>query len=879
MLRTLAKKSLQPDQLSTRGVTVDAFADDLKPNVFDKLRHGFDLQLSFWDFAGQLEYSAAHEFFMSTRQAVYVIVYSVLDDDESIMQQLLHWLSVIHEPAASPHVRLMIVGTKVDLVLGSELQNVLQCKRGVVHQVIEAKDLVHKIHEPDDVLFVSSLQSFESPGMNMTWATCRRALKDRIYANCVDVVDCQDPLQLLSLKFPKACIEMRDLVEKLRKELSKKQDLPCCRLDHVDAINILSAILKSKDKEQWKSYYKTDLVTMALDILNDLGIIVRYGGGGSFGTAESTSPVPCICLQPQFLPGIMSLLVDPQTLLPPVTTVAALLHLMEKNPNVSFISNTSSSDHKHQLIQLLEAVGIVHRYGDSQELLVPLALRGRPVCWSQIIRGRTNAVLLGWRLGVSPTASVPAASFMKLMLNKCRDRDAQRMWGCAFAYDVPYHQDGGASSSVYVRLKEDRRSVDVVAVMDAGQGSDGVVQLELDSISQLLGKDFNGANERMHLCPMCCSADVFVRCGAVHAFHIQEVAAGIALHCSRYHDVTATDVTRGKLTKLDTGSLPLVYPGRLQELQLPWQRVAAGGIINNSVAAQNLPASGDVDAARSALDTLTLQAAASFPLQPVLPFLGRRLASTAPSPGFSRRSHISDVANSSRKDVHPPNSSLLPPSDIDLAGSLRSSSVAQLDQEAPHFLQRAEVEGDAVVGTDNSAARVAAATQFDAFADGTFTDVSFFVLTGQVSAGEAISAEDLPEFMRQLQMCSSQDCQCDVLLSSGQRKMLHFSYTVGQRIPNSFVDQPIVSIFPANIGDRAQHPQAPRLPRFCAHDNVLVLFGPVQRHTKFLVFPGSSVNLQLCRLTPALCQNDLTAACCWSELQVQRQLLRFCCAS
>ena len=172
-------------------------------------------------------------------------------------------------------------------------------------------------------------------------------------------------------------------------------------------------------------------------------------------------------------------------------------------------------------------------------------------------------------------------------------------------------------------------------------------------------------------------------------------------------------------------------------------------------------------------------------------------------------------------------------------------------------------------GTDATVASAAAATQRDAFADGTFTDVSFFVLTGQVSAGDVIAAEDVPEFMRQLQMCSSQDCQCDVALSSGQRKTLHFSYTVGQRIPNTFFDQPIASIFPANIGDRAQHPQAPRLPRFCAHDNVLVLFGPVQRHTKFLVFPGSSVNLQLCRLTPALCQNDLTAACCWSELQVR----------
>jgi len=154
---------------------VDAFAEDLKPGFSEKRRYGFDLELSFWDFAGQLEYSAAHEFFMSTRQAVYVVVYSVLDDDESVMQQLLHWLSVIPEPAASPHVRLMIVGTKIDLVLASELQGVLQCKRSVVRQVVEARGLVHKILDPD-VLFVSSLQSFsfdEGPHILQLHEHCR----------------------------------------------------------------------------------------------------------------------------------------------------------------------------------------------------------------------------------------------------------------------------------------------------------------------------------------------------------------------------------------------------------------------------------------------------------------------------------------------------------------------------------------------------------------------------------------------------------------------------------------------------------------------------------------------------------------------------------
>jgi hypothetical protein len=541
---------------------------------------------------------------------------------------------------------------------------------------------------------------------------------------------------------------------------------------------------------------------------------------------------------------------------------------MESNHDVSRISKTSPGDLKRQLLELLESVGIVRRYGDSERILVPLALRGRPVSWSQIIRTASRAVLLGWRLGTSATASVPAASFMKLMLDKCVD--AERMWGCAFAYE--------AGSSVFVRLREDRRSVDVVAVMDEGQGSYDVVQREVDSIARMLGKDFDSASERMHLCPMCCSADMFVRSGAVHAFHLQEVAAGGALHCSRYHDVTSSDVIRGKLTKLDTGSLPLVYPSRFHELQLPWKRVASGGIISSDSDAQQSPPSADFDAARLALDHMTLQLASLPPQQPTLPFQGRSLRLPPPPPVFVRSPHFTNPdiqrAGCPGDAAHDASGDMLHAGSDPIVG-LRSLSDVQGVVPASPFLERAAVEADAA---DASFSAHASGAADASYLDGTFTDVSFFVLTGQVAAGDVVAADHLPEFMRQLGMCSSQDCICEVALSSGQRKTLHFSYTVGQYIPNAFFDTPIARIFPADIGDRAQHPQAPTLPRFCAHDNVLVVFGPLQPRTKFLVFPGSSVSLQLCRLTPALCQSDLTAACCWSELQVRCCCCCCCCA-
>ena len=818
MLRMLAKKPLQHDQQSTRGVTVNAFANDLKPGWGTKWRHGLDLELSFWDFAGQLEYSAAHEYFMSTRQAVYVAVYSVLDDNESIMQQLLYWLSVIPEPASSPHLRLIIAGTKIDLLPSSELRTLLHTKRRVIRQVVDAKGLAHLVQEKD-ILFVSSSKTFNASELNMTWASCRRYMKDLIYEHCGSIFENEDPQQLQLLKFPKQYKQMSDLVAKLWRRLSTIQKLPCCRLDHEDAVNILGSILREKDKDQRKNYFKTELVITALRVLTDLGIIVLYGHGSPMQATATSSPVPSICLEPQFLPGIMSLLVDPRFFLPPVTTVGALKELLEMNPDVSRVFADSPNELKDQLVDLLESVGLVRRYGDSQQLLVPLALRGRPVCWSQFIRGRSSNVLIGQRLGVNPTAAVPAALFMKLMLEKCVSCEADRMWGCAFVYDAVGHETGGETCCMFVRLKEDRRSVDVVALFDKSSCSVKFVQQEIDSITEFLGKDFSGANQRMHLCPMCCSSDAFVRSGAAHAFHMREVDAGGVLQCSRFHDMTAPDVLRGKFIKLDLDALSIVYPNPAREVQLPWKRVGQGGIISSTAVAHSSLQS------EPAHDSLTMQAPA--PPLPALPSL-------------------SDVESKGHAEALP---------------AEEARAAAQVD-----------VGAESKVSSEAKAARGAAAAAHDsAFHDGAFTDVSFFVLTGQVAAGDVITAEHLPEFMRHMSMCASQDCSCEIALSSGERKTLHFSFKVGQSIPNLFFEGlPIHCIYPSDIGDRAQQAHAPQLQRFCVHDSVLVLFGPLasQPKPKFLVFPGSSDNLQLCRITPAFCQTDATAACCWSELQV-----------
>ena len=95
ILSALARQPLQPGDAgpdSTVGVKVDAVLQELKPTGLQKIANFFQKSpdITCWDFAGQLEYSAAHDFFMSSRQAVYVIVFSVMEDRDSRMHQVAY---------------------------------------------------------------------------------------------------------------------------------------------------------------------------------------------------------------------------------------------------------------------------------------------------------------------------------------------------------------------------------------------------------------------------------------------------------------------------------------------------------------------------------------------------------------------------------------------------------------------------------------------------------------------------------------------------------------------------------------------------------------------------------------------------------------------
>jgi len=483
LLRALAKLPFNGDEQSTRGVEVDSFAKNLQPNVFDKVLDDVDLDLSFWDFAGQLEYSASHDFFMSNRQALYVVVFSLTDDLETQEQQLLYWLTSVKRHSLQRLVRIMLVGTKMDLLVEicrtKAAEELRAHKQAVTDAAVSAlsstifqaslqsiRDMASSVFKQvgvdDSVAFASRGSEYRQKGLSsviaseecvfvtsktdfrmqieshvgeaartLDFAQCRRALKVGIYSTCDHIFSSGGPDVLRSLKYPRHYREIEKRVAAFREAM--KQLLPCVDLSDALAVKYLG---------KGDIRYADSGTVHALNVMHDLGIAVMYTVGQTL----------MICPDPQFLSSVISLLADPQSAIAANTTRERLIKEFVMQRAITRCNTEESARH---LLQLLLSVRLVVQSGeDPSQLSIPLAQRGRPTTWKELHQLQ-DAYIIGRRLG-SVVSRVSAATFLRLMTLKCQSRG--HMLGCAFMYEL----DGGGR--VLVRLLEDRSKVDVVVI-------------------------------------------------------------------------------------------------------------------------------------------------------------------------------------------------------------------------------------------------------------------------------------------------------------------------------------------------------------------------------------------------------------------------------
>jgi hypothetical protein len=313
-----------------------------------------------------------------------------------------------------------------------------------------------------EVLFVTSNKNFcmqitaanSSVAQTLNFKQMRRAFKVCLYSTCEDIFknideDC--------LNYPSQYFEMKRHVEALKLELLAQGRIPCCSLWDDP---LVQKHLGKLDPKFPAKYVRGSGCIEVLRVLSNLGIVVIY----------HVNDQVWLCVQPQYLSSVMSLLADPQSSIMALTTKDKVMTALREHQVTTLCCDEKSA---RDLLQMLLSAGIViPTQDDPNQLIVPSALRGRPTSRKEVHRLH-EAHVIGRRLGCS-TSRVSVSAFLGLMTSKCRY--IGQMWGCAFVYN---NERGGC---VFVRLLEDRTKVDVVVMSIDGSCSNDEVNTYLFTV-------------------------------------------------------------------------------------------------------------------------------------------------------------------------------------------------------------------------------------------------------------------------------------------------------------------------------------------------------------------------------------------------------------
>jgi hypothetical protein len=251
---------LSPDDSSLElptspGIRVAERTEQLYMSIFQP-----NLTLSYWDFSGQLQFSAAHEFLLSNRQAVNVIVFDASEDIDLQMHRVMYWLRCV-VALASRHVRFIIVGTKVDLIRG-EWPQVLQKLQVIESKLQRAINLVYS-SSAVSVKFVTAVSSHPQ------FKLLRGKLKDTLDSLCKSIFE-GHIMHLKQLRFPQQFKDMMLSVQKVIAMFSA--EFPVINIATIDHDDVKFGELRNAHRNAHK--------LMALRALHDMGVVLFCEIGG-----------------------------------------------------------------------------------------------------------------------------------------------------------------------------------------------------------------------------------------------------------------------------------------------------------------------------------------------------------------------------------------------------------------------------------------------------------------------------------------------------------------------------------------------------------------------------------------------------------------------
>ncbi len=537
--------------------------------------------LTFWSFGGNLEHYPHASFYMSAHQCVYIIVFRASDPHEVLNEQISYWFRAIRERAgASRSIRISLVCSRIERVPSSLLETHKQGIRDLIRKLLASINFPMQFDASQ--IAVDCWFSANPQHPNRTDEV--QQLTNKIFNLSEELVKGQD----IAL-FPAMYLDMKKEVLKLAQFCEQTKKLPfikLCDITEEDGYKVLVGCHQNSHKLQ------------AIKLLHDVGLLISYADadGESWICVNLNFCVDVVMLFTSAVEKLKSqLMFRNESVMSKDELYQHFQHFFENAAtSVSWYSSVLFSGHVDSLFTFLIAQGLlltvsarqfrpelieskpsiqselsISLVPDKDVFMLPMLTKARPSNWREVFYclvddrdlrffflwdNRKTVCPASWSMGkpcrikgwrfTSSSAGfmITVTQFLALMLHRCRD--SRFMWGFSFLY----HTDDG--TSVFVRLAENRRGVDIVTV-----GAATVLAASLISeIHQLVNE--LGLNDcpLAHLCPFCCINEDYVNVASAHAYSQPQLdrfkALALNASCHQLHQVEASLVQDGLFVQL-----------------------------------------------------------------------------------------------------------------------------------------------------------------------------------------------------------------------------------------------------------------------------------------------------------------------------------------
>ncbi|KRX71778.1 Leucine-rich repeat serine/threonine-protein kinase 1 [Trichinella sp. T6] len=256
--KTVGSKTASGINISTVGVDVNEWTYQPKRQ---KGRQRPPITFRTWDFGGQREYYATHQYFLSKR-SIYLVVWKVSDGEAGIAE-FTQWL--INIQARAPNSPVIIVGTHVDAIRSNH-------KRFPAEYLDKLQTTIRErfisISDPDKRGLPRVVDSI---AVSCVTREQIRTLCELIYHTAYELRTPGSKERLIEQRIPSSYVALEEIVTKLAAERKQAGREPV-----INAETFRNSVQELMLRQTGRSFRDTHELNLAVVFLHENGVLLHY---------------------------------------------------------------------------------------------------------------------------------------------------------------------------------------------------------------------------------------------------------------------------------------------------------------------------------------------------------------------------------------------------------------------------------------------------------------------------------------------------------------------------------------------------------------------------------------------------------------------------